>query len=99
MTDTIQIMDAVPIPKRTRPPMPKRTSKYPFEKMQVNQMFFIPGKEKNTMHSYFSTVQRKHNIKLTSRLMTMAPRDGGGWEPVEPGTEGAVTGVGVWRTA
>lgn len=96
MSEMLSVQTGVPIPKRSRTSGGSRPRKYPFEVMEPGQMFFIPNKTKNTMHTYFSSVSKKIGIKLSSRKLHMRQVDNA-WEPCEPTDEGAVYGIGVWR--
>lgn len=81
------------------PPITRRShknKKYPFETMRVDDFFFVAGKKRNTIRTYFSTMGQKHNIKLKSELM-YARQIKGLWSPCEPTDKGATMGVGVWR--
>lgn len=87
----------VSLPKALRPTSTDRR-KYPFEEMDVNDMFFIPGKDNKNLPTYASTAGKRLNRKFTTRACWMKGSDERGWTLVEPGTKGAVQGVGVWRT-
>jgi hypothetical protein len=98
MSEMLSIQSSVPLPKRSRGVLPSKPRKYPFDQMEVGQMFFIPNKTKNTLHTYFSSVGKRMGIKLATRLVHMYETDEG-WALCEAGDEGAVPGIGVWRTA
>lgn len=85
----------VPIPKPDRPP-PPTARKYPFEEMEVGDMFFVPHKTKNTLAIYASTMSRRLERKFSTRLTHMVLLDDG-WVPCEADDIGAVQGIGVWR--
>jgi len=79
---------------------PKRVIKrrrYPFDELEIGYMFFAPGAKINSMTSYASTQGRRLNMKFSTRAMTCLERMEG-WIPCNPDAEGAVAGVGVWRT-
>lgn len=89
-----QPQQAVEIPKPIRPPA---TRKYPFDKLKVGEMFFIPDRDTNNMTTYASAVGRKLKRKFQTRLVWMR-KTKSGWDVAEPDTTGAVQGIGVWRT-
>lgn len=98
-TQMLAVISDIPIPKKARgailAPKPR---KYPFEQMEVGQMFFVPNKQKNTMNTYFSNAGKKLGRKFSTRLIYMRP-EGDVWAMCEATDEGAVRGIGVWRTA
>lgn len=85
----------VPIPKAERSAPPVRR-KYPFEAMDVGDMFFVPHRTKNTLAIYASTIGRKLGRKYVTRLTHMVELDDG-WVPCDANDMGAVQGIGVWR--
>jgi len=88
-----EVQRNVPIPKVAKT---EGRRKYPFESMAVGDMFFVPGKTKNTLTAITSTAGRKLKRKFTTRLCYMAEtRDG--WKQVPSSAKGATIGVGVWR--
>lgn len=89
-----EIKKGVKIPA---PIVPTKRLKYPFETMAVKDMFFVPGKERNTLSTHVSTVGRTLGRKFVTRLCYMR-EDLEGWKPCEADTPGAVLGIGVWRT-
>lgn len=90
----LQLQSNVPPPRRE--PVSDRRKKYPFESMQVGHFFFVPGKRRNSIRTYFSTAGKQHGIKLTSKLIYARLIDDV-WEECREGDEGATIGVGVWR--
>lgn len=92
-----EVRKNVPQPKVTRVTVKSRR-KYPFEDMEVGDMFFVPNKTKNTLATHVSTVGKKLSRRFTTRLVTMA-RGEDGWELCDAADKGAVTGIGVWRVA
>ncbi len=86
----------VPLPKPIMPKTPRR--KYPFETMEVGDMFFVPDQPKNTLVTWCSTVGTKLGRKFTTRVTHVIPDKQGNPQVVEPDTDGAVQGIGVWRT-
>lgn len=91
-----EVQKNVPVPKVTKADGPKRR-KYPFEDMAVGDMFFVPGKTKNTLTTHCSTVGKKLGRKFITRLTYMVETLEG-WEQAEPTVDGAIQGIGVWRT-
>lgn len=90
------IQKKVPVPTMLvrGPRGPQR--KYPFESMRKGDMFFVPGKMRNTMTRYVSAVGKELGIKFITRLCYMKQTIAG-WEPCEEGVKGATLGVGVWH--
>ena len=90
----------VPIPKAIRAAPPTRR-KYPFDEMTPGSMFFVPGKTKNTLSKHASTMGKKMNttlktkIKFVTRLCFMKETLDG-WVPCDEKEKGATQGVGVW---
>lgn len=92
-----ELLDNIKMPENSRPVAPARR-KYDYEHAQVGQMFFAPGKSKNSMATHSATMGKKLGFKFATRAIWM--KDGlEGPVICEPGTEGAVEGVGVWRVA
>lgn len=91
-----EVQKNVPVPKVVKPEAPKRR-KYPFEDMAVGDMFFVPGKAKNTLTTHTSTVGKKLGRKFITRLTYMVETLEG-WQQAGPDDEGAIQGIGVWRT-
>lgn len=88
-----EVQRSVPIPKVNK----TVRRKYPFEDMAVGDMFFVPGKTKNTLTAITSATGRKLKRTFTTRLTYMVEtRDG--WKPSTKGAKNAVQGVGIWRT-
>jgi hypothetical protein len=77
-----KIAKSKPIP--TRPSKTGRPAKYPFEKMEVGNSFFIPDlKKRHTIYSCLKTYNINHNKRI--QILT---------RQVE---EKNVLGVRVWR--
>ena len=85
----------VPVPKAIRPPSTARRV-YPFAEMEVGAMFFVPGKTRNTMSPYVSSMGRKLKRKFVTRLCYMRKAKGG-WVECKAEHAKAEIGVGVWR--
>lgn len=91
-----EVLKNVPIPKTVRMIAPVRR-KYPFDDMEVGDMFFVPNKSKNTLATHASTVGKALGRKFVTRLTYMVETPDG-WEQANPTDLDAVQGVGVWRT-
>jgi hypothetical protein len=89
------ITKQIPIPVARRDDAVRR--KYPFEAMEVGDMFFVPHKTKNTLYTHASNVGKTTGKKFATRMTQMLPTEAGGWAQAKPNTKGAVRGVGVWR--
>jgi hypothetical protein len=50
----LQLQSNVPLPDGTRARGPRK--KYPVERMQVGDFFFVPNKRRSSIRSYFSTL-------------------------------------------
>jgi hypothetical protein len=93
----LPIQSDVPQPKKARGAVAAKPRKYPLPQMEIDDMFFIPNKTKNTMSTYLSVMGRHLGRKFSSRLMTMRLNGKGAWVTCEPDDPSAVTGIGVWR--
>lgn len=91
------IQDNVPKPKAHRPKGTTRR-KYPFDQLEVGQMFFVPNRIKNTLTSHASTTGKDLGRKFSTMLTHMRVVDGK-WQACEEGDENAVMGVAVYRDA
>ena len=93
----LQLQRNVPPPTKRRIRENDARKKYPFEKMtQVGDFFFVPGKNRDSIRTYFSTAGSAHGIKLRSEQI-FARETETGWEQCPQDTPGATSGVGVWR--
>lgn len=93
------IQKAVPRPKALRSPGAVKRRKYPYEEMEVDDMFFIPNKEKNTVTTHMAAVGKKLERKYSSKLTYMVHVGDNVWLPAAADTPNAVLGIGVWRDA
>lgn len=91
----LQLQRNVPPPVQTR--RVDKRKKYPIESMQVGDFFFVPGKAKNTIRTYFATVGKQYGIKLKSDLIHSRRDEHNSWKPCDEDAPGATVGVGVWR--
>lgn len=92
-----EVQKNVPVPKVIKASASVRR-KYPFEDMDVGDMFFVPGKSKNTLTTHASTVGKNLNRKFITRLTHMI-ETADGWKRAAADEPGAIQGIGVWRTA
>lgn len=76
-----------------------RRRKYPFETLDVGEMFFVPDRVKNNITTYASAVGKKLGRKFATRLMHMRPtgKDDSPWEVCAADDPLACLGIGVWR--
>ena len=86
----------ISIPKAIRQSPPSRR-KYPFDTMEVGDMFFVPDREKNNLAAHTSTMGKKLKRKFVTRLTHMC-EEKESWVSCDPSEENAVMGIGVWRT-
>lgn len=93
----LPVQKKVPLPKAMRPATTSRR-KYPFDEMDVGDMFFVPHKEKNTLATHASAVGVTLGRKFRTRL-TYMKETREGWVPCAADDKKAVIGVGVWRTS
>lgn len=77
---------------REKPPR----KKYPFDEMEVGDMFFIPHKDKNTMMSLASAAGRRLGRKFATRMTFMVEVEGN-WLPCTDKAPDRVSGIAVWR--
>lgn len=73
--------------------------KYPFHKLAVGDMFFVPERTKNTLSTRSSTIGKKLNAKYKTRMLYMRKNDQNQWEHTVATDPDAILGIGVWRTA
>jgi hypothetical protein len=92
----IPIQSGVQLPKMTRSAPPARR-RYPFAEMDVGDMFFVPNRTKNTLATHASTVGKRMGRKFVTRMTYMVEQDGV-WHSAAPEVNGAVLGIGVWRS-
>ena len=90
-----EIYRGIPLPKTHR--LTGGVKKYPYADLEIGDMFFVPNKVKNTLSNHASTVGKSLGRKFVTRLTWMTQTIEG-WLPAEKGAEGAIQGIGVWRT-
>lgn len=93
---SFEICDKVPVPVAVRQKPVQR--KYPYDKLEVGEMFFIPHRKKNNISTHTSTVGKLLNRKFVTRLTFMKQKNHG-WVLCNQDAEGAVQGIGVWRVS
>ena len=91
-----EVQSDVPIPAVNHAPR-KGRRKYPFEAMEVGDMFFVPGKTTASIGAHVSAVAKQLSRRYASR-QTVMRKTKAGWVPSHPSEAGATKGVGVWRT-
>lgn len=93
----LEIQRKVPIPALNADrPVVRR--KYPFEDMEIDDMFFVPDETENRLASYASHIGKRLGRKFSTRLCWMLKTPDEGWVPAAKGVTNAVQGIGVWRT-
>lgn len=63
----IQIEKDIPVPSENRGGNRNRISKYPFDKMEVGDSFFVPGYDCQQFSSRISTAQLRTGYTFTGR--------------------------------
>lgn len=91
----LQLQSNVPPPAKK--PVTDRRKKYPVERMDVGDFFFVPAKQHSSIRTYFVTLGKQHNIKLKSDQIHARRGAHGLWEQCTEDAPNAVSGVGVWR--
>lgn len=71
--------------------------KYPFNKLEVGDMFFVPERAKNNLSTGANLAGKQLGMKFLTRLLYMVLIDER-WLSATAETEDAVLGIGVWRT-
>jgi len=89
----VQIIKSAPLPAPTRG---KRQSQYPFEELEVGDMFFVPYREKNNLKNRATQLGKKLNRKFVTRVLWMVDTPKG-WMPDTEAQGQLVQGIGVWR--
>ncbi len=91
------IQKNIPIPAPIAGPRATGRRKYPFEQLDVGDMFFVPERTKNRLTTHASTVGKQLGRSFRTRLLYMTADEAGNWVPATKDTPGAVIGIGVWR--
>lgn len=72
--------------------------KYKLHDMAVGDMFFVPGRTSKSVSAYIVRISKDMSAKFSVRHCWMKQIGETEWVLVDPAVEGAVEGVGVWRT-
>lgn len=96
-TDTIFVMSDVQLPEETSGPK----TRYPFETLEVGQLFFLPGRKASKFSPYAGKFGRRTGRRFQTRDIFMTKRMDGdrqvGWDLATSGDNGAVAGCAVKR--
>jgi hypothetical protein len=72
--------------------------KYPFDRMtKVGDFFFIPHKRRDAIRSYLSAEGARRDMRIKSEQIHAIEDPDGNWTQCPEETDGAVSGIGVWR--
>lgn len=98
-----KVHKGVPIPEVVRQPPSDRATKYPIDTMAVGDMFCIPERKIPSVSAQMSNMTKDKPIRVECRRIHTKPvqkRDGEPpvWVLADADEDGAVEGVGVWRT-
>lgn len=91
-----EVQKGVPIPPRELPPRGNRL--YPFETMQVGEMFFVPNRQKNNLGGYVWAAAKRYKRRFSTRMTYMRQEDSK-WVQTTKDDPSGVRGIAVWRTA
>jgi len=94
-----KVQKNIPVPAPIAGPRTVGRRKYPFDQLDVGDMFFVPNKTKNRLTTHASTVGKQLGFSFKTRLTYMKPDTDGDWHPANKDDAGAVMGIGVWREA
>lgn len=94
----LRLQSNVPLPRTIRPTARGRRRKYPFEAMQLDDFFFVPGISTQQIYGHVWNTGRKLGKVFKVRLSYMKQDAAGDWQPCDQTDVGATLGVGVWRT-
>jgi len=91
------VQKKIPEPPRINAGRRTGRRKYPFEELEVGDMFFVPGKTRNALGSHVSVTGKELGRKFSARTCYMRQDADGGWDHCDENADGATLGVGVWR--
>ena len=91
--EKIPVVAGLPLPARRKPARPHR---YPFDTMEVGEMFFVPEGSKSVVNQA-SAVGKELGRKFATRVLYMRKK-GRSWEVCTADMPDGQKGVGVWRT-
>lgn len=77
---------------------PNSRRKYPFQDMDVDQFFFVEGREKNNLATHASVMGKKLGRKFSTKLAYMVLTEEG-WVLATANDDGATIGIWVGRIA
>ena len=90
----LKVQRKMAIPEKQVPARPRTT--YPFEQLEVGDMFFIPEKTRKSLAPYIYAVGVKLGVRFSVRTTQMLETRRG-WKACDSDADGAVAGLGVWR--
>lgn len=96
MSDLLPVQKDVPLPTR-QPRQPRR--KYPFETMNVGDMFFVPERTVKSMSAYVSRTTKDLAATFNVRKTWMYRDSDDEWVLCSEDHPRAVLGAGVWRAS
>lgn len=94
MYDVIQNVELPPIRRANR----RRRRKYPFETMNIGDMFFVPTKTRNLLTTQAASAAAQLGWKFSTRSVTMK-QVASAWVMCDETDPDATAGIGVWRIA
>lgn len=89
-----KVNHGVPLPPAIQPERPR---KYPFDTLEVGEMFFISHRGRNNMASQAWAQGKKLKRVFTTRLLFMRETKKG-WVACEGTHIDGILGVGIWRS-
>jgi hypothetical protein len=104
----LPISSGIPKPSSSVYNIVNSRRKYPFDQLDVGDMFFLAERAKNNISTLASITGKKLGMTFSTRLLYMKWTDhapshanplGVSWQPATAETENAVLGIGVWRDA
>ena len=97
MTFNVKAGVTLPTPEEARYKTPR---KYPFDKLKVGGIFFVPDRLATSFSTYAARQGRLLGRKFRSQTITMRQDlETDEWEMCKPGSPGAVRGTAVTRVS
>lgn len=94
----LETQKALPIPKVARGPQRKpRPRRYPFDTMEIDDMFFVENRNRNNLKSYASEQGRALGRRFKTRFLFARKDATGKWIFCASSDKGAVPGIMIWR--
>lgn len=93
MSDNIKIVPGIALPPRVKRP---KVYKFPFDKLAVGEMFFVPDGGK-VLVNQAGIAGKALQRKFSTRVVTMKATRAGGWKLTTTDDPDGQHGVGVWR--